>query len=521
MKIVTVQQMQDIEKSADAGGLSYEQMMYNAGRGMADWLAENLDLRKGVVGLVGSGNNGGDTLIALTALSRQGGRTMAFLVKDRQDDPLLSAYSEQGGQVIDISQNENMDLLRSALQPGTVLLDGILGTGLRLPLRGGLQEVMTAIRKVVNDRPGVLVVAVDCPSGMDCDTGDVSGETLRADHTLCMAAIKQGLLKQPGRDHAGHLYRIGIGIGDIHEHISDSLPELVGEEFVRRYLPDRPADGHKGTFGTCQVIAGTRTFTGAAFLAGQAAYKAGCGLVDVATLGSVQNSLSASFPEAVWTLLPEMDWGYDPMGVGILEEKFQAADSLVIGPGFGVAESSQAFICHFFEKCPETCPVLVDADGLKLLSRLNQWWDQLPKNAILTPHPGEMAVLSGLTVGEIQADRWAVARRYAQMWDVILVLKGAETVIAAPDGNLFINPISDPALATAGSGDVLAGMIGGLLAQGCSPKAGSVAGVWLHSQAGLAAKKALGTDISVTAVDILNGIHVVFHEVKNGFKIEV
>jgi NAD(P)H-hydrate epimerase len=275
---------------------------------------------------------------------------------------------------------------------------------------------------------------------------------------------------------------------------------------VRDFLPERPSFGHKGTFGTCQIVAGTRAFTGAAYLAGKAGYRAGCGLVDIASLPIVHKCLAGTLVEAVWTILPEDSEGYAPLAAEILEGKLQHADSLILGPGFGLAESTKAFVYQLLERTPDKCPVLIDADGLKLLSRHERWWEKLPENAILTPHPGEMAVLTGLTVDEIQADRWGAASQFAQKWGVTLILKGAMTVVATGKGNLFINPISDPSLATAGSGDVLSGLIGGLLAQGVSPKAASIAGVWLHSQAGIMAGKRLGTATSVTAVDILDCI---------------
>jgi len=515
MKIVTVQQMQAIEKSADSTGLSYAQMMHHAGLGVGAWVGEKLDLRQGVVGLVGSGNNGGDTLIALTSLAMRGARTAAFLAKDRGEDPLLTAYDDLGGQVVDISSEENMDLLQAAIQPGTIILDGVLGTGLRLPLRGALLGVMAKVYGIVKERPGALVVAVDCPSGMDCDTGEVAEVTLKSDFTLSMAAVKQGLLKYPGRGYAGQLQWIGIGITDIHDHIVDPLPEMIHAELVRKFLPERPKSGHKGTFGTCQVVAGTRAFSGAAYLTGKAAYRAGCGLVDMATLPGVQNQLAGSLVEAVWTILPKRGGAYDPQGVEILGEKLLNADALIFGPGFGLAESTASLVHQLIEAIPKKCPVLIDADGLKLLSQLKNWWQKLPENVILTPHPGEMSILTGLSVDKIQADRWNLATRYAKDWGVTVILKGAVTVIATQHGDVFINPTSDPSLATAGSGDVLSGMIGGLLAQGTSQVGASVAGVWLHTQAGLKASARLGTTVSVMATDILEHVPAAFQSIRN------
>ena len=510
MDIVTVNQMQAIEKSANAGGLSYDQMMQNAGVGIAKWVKENLSLQNGVVGLVGAGKNGGDTLIALKSLSIHGIRTIAFLVKARGDDPLITAYLDAGGQVVDISRNTNLDILRAALLPGTILLDGILGTGLRLPLRGILRDVMAGIQDTVKNRPGGCVIAVDCPSGMDCDTGEVSPVTLPAMHTLCMAAIKQGLLKHPGRSTAGQLHIIQIGIGNIRDHLAERLPEMLEADHVHQLRPRRPSSGHKGTFGTCQIIAGTAAYTGAAYLAGKAAYRVGCGLVDVATQDVVQRCLAGQLVESVWTILPESAGGYDHGGASIIVDHLKKADALVVGPGLGLAAPTRVFMQRLVEKLPHELPVVFDADGLKLLGSRKDWYERLPEQVIITPHPGEMAVLCGQPVDEIQADRWGTASRYAQLWGVVLILKGAETVIALPDGGVLVNPVSDASLATAGSGDVLAGMIGGLLAQGLSPQAASVVGVWQHAQAGLLAKTALGSDASVTACDLLDYIHETF-----------
>lgn len=505
MKIVSVHQIQAIEKAADESGFSYRKMMETAGQGVASWIYENFPVIGSVVGLVGSGNNGGDTLVALTRLSTWGLRTIAFLAKRRESDDLMETYISAGGHLVDISNGENLDYLEAALLPGTIVLDGILGTGLKLPLRGSLKAVMGNLCPLLENRSGVRLVAVDCPSGVDCDTGEASDETFAVHDTLSMAAMKQGLLKHPAREKAGQIHIIDIGIGEISDYISQTLPEMITRETVKSFLPDRPAASHKGTFGTCLVIAGTPSYTGAAYLTGKAAYRAGCGLVHIATLRSVQQSLAGHLAEAVWTVLPDKNGYYEENEIKILENVISKADSLVIGPGWGLAESNTAFLSALLDIIPENLPTVIDADGLKLLRRIPQWWRLLPEQSILTPHPGEMSVLTDLKISEIQSNRWEIAKEYAGRWGVSLVLKGAETVVA-DDGMIWVNPISEPALATAGSGDVLSGLIGGLLAQGVPSYKAAVISVWLHGQAGILAKTKLGTDISVTAVDILNSI---------------
>lgn len=504
MKIVSVEQMQAIERSADAAGLSFEAMMQNAGRGIADWISQYVPLKHGVIGLVGSGNNGGDTIIALTWLTKWGVRTIAFLVKQREDDPLLDDYLAHGGAVVDLSENNHLDVLEAALIPGGVVLDGILGTGFRLPLRGSLLDVMANTHKLLQNCLELLTIAVDCPSGVDCDTGEVADVTFAADHTLTMAAMKKGLLMHPARSLTGEFHSIGIGINDPTTYITDDLPVMIDDMLVSRLFPDRPSIGHKGTFGTCLVIAGSTPYTGAAYLTGKSAYRAGCGLVHMGVFKDVHASLSGRLIEAVWTVLPKIAGGFDKKGISILQSALAKANAIVIGPGWGLSDQNVAFLGGLLESIPSTTPLIIDADALKLLVNLGQWWSMLPDQVVLTPHSGEMSILTGLEVGEIQANRWAIAMEYASRWHVDLVLKGAMTVISSCGESLYVNPVSDAALATAGSGDVLTGFIGGLLAQSSPANQASILGVWIHAMAGQMAGKYLGTDLSVTAIDILN-----------------
>ena len=506
MKIVSVAQMQGIEKKADESGISYSEMMVNAGRGVAEWVYERFPEAPHVIGLIGSGNNGGDTLVALERLSLWGFRTTGFILKERDEDGLSQSYIKAGGNLVDISKGENFNFLRSAIAPGTIVLDGILGTGLKLPLRGELASVMGKVCQLVEIRPGVSVIAVDCPSGIDCDTGEASEAVLTADLTLTMAAVKQGLLKHPARAKSGDIHVIDIGIGKLSTYLSDDVPEMITKDMVTAFLPERPPESHKGTFGTCFVIAGTPNYTGAAYLAGKAAYRGGCGLVHIATLQSVHRSLSGKLVEGVWTILPGVDGFYDPEGIGLVEEKLFQVDSLVVGPGWGLSESNENFLKELLSIIPKDLPTVFDADGLKLLREIPQWRHSLPDQTILTPHPGEMGILADLEISDIQSNRWDVAKEFAGKWGVTLVLKGAETVIADYGGNVWICPISEPALATAGSGDVLTGLTGGLLAQGLSAQKAAVSSTFIHSHAGVLAKQKAGTDISITAVDILNSL---------------
>jgi NAD(P)H-hydrate epimerase len=299
-------------------------------------------------------------------------------------------------------------------------------------------------------------------------------------------------------------------------------------ERVREILPDRPLNSHKGTYGTALVVAGSVNYTGAAYLAGRAAYRIGAGLVTLGVPAPLHSVLAGQFPEATWILLPH-EMGVIAEGAAeVLRENMERATALLFGPGFGMDDKTGAFISRLIgadqrsdrpgmgfpsmakegskKEKDELPPLVIDADGLKLLSRIPDWASYLPAPAVLTPHPGEMGFLTGLSVKEIQADRLEIARRFSKQWGHVVVLKGAFTVIAGPDGQEAVIPVATPALARAGTGDVLAGLIVGLRAQGVDAFPAAMAGAWIHAHAGLMAAEILGNTASVLAEDVLDSV---------------
>src|SRR6266498_815893 len=249
MKLVTVSQMQAIEKEADASGLTYDQMMENAGQGLADII---LSLYVGeteleVLGLVGPGNNGGDTLVAMSSLAAQGWKTRAYLVKRKKDD-LVKRFLEAGGEVL--SKENPFEQLAQAIETTDVLLDGIFGTGFKLPLKKDVAELLSEVNEVLDGLDeSPLIIAVDCPSGIDCDSGGVADETIAADLTVTMAAVKQGMLKLPAFEYVGELTVVDIGLPVDLPSLKDLKTDVADEEAVSALLPERPLDSHKGTFG--------------------------------------------------------------------------------------------------------------------------------------------------------------------------------------------------------------------------------------------------------------------------------
>ena len=541
MKLVTVAEMQAIEREADASGLSYERMMENAGGGLAEVVAEVYgDLKDGgALGLVGSGNNGGDALVALSVLAGQGWMASAYIVRPRPaDDPLVVRLYEAGGKIYQAAEDEGFASLKALLSQHAVVLDGVLGTGARLPLKaevaGALDEARRTIQRL--EAPP-RVVAVDCPSGVDCDSGQAASECIPADLTVTMAAVKRGLLAFPAFSLVGDLRVVGIGLPDEGAALQawQSVRRVVPTaERIRQVLPERPADAHKGTFGTALIAAGSVNYTGAALLSGEAAYRIGAGLVTMAVPAPLHAVLAGQLPEATWLLLPHDAGVIAPGAADVILKNLGRATAMLVGPGFGMEDATRDFLARLigsdsrpsrggigFVRQAKTGapseqatlpPLVIDADGLKLLARLPDWPARLPVPAVLTPHPGEMAVLTGLSTEEIQADRLGVAGRFSQEWGHVVVLKGAFTVIAAPDGQEAVIPVATAALARAGTGDVLAGLIAGLRAQGVEAYPAAIAGAWIHAQAGLRAAEMLGSTASVLAGDVLEAVIEVISE---------
>ena len=539
MKLVTVAQMREIEQEADANGLTYAEMMENAGRGLAEIINEiTFDDESGdVLGLVGPGNNGGDTLIALTHLAGEGWHVCAYLVKRKKKDELVARLLEAGGEVTFAETDRDFSALGMCFESAEILLDGLLGTGIKLPLKPEISSVLEQslfIMAEMEEPP--YIIAVDCPSGVDCDSGQAALECLPADLTITMAAVKRGLLKLPAFEFVGDLALVDIGLPDDLPSFQHLETEVADHELVAGLLPERALDSHKGTFGTALIVAGSINYTGAAFLAGMAAYRSGAGLVTMAVPGPLHGVLAGQLPEATWILLPH-DMGNIAGSAAALTKSLESASALLVGPGFGLEAKTRDFLedllagksnakkqtsqIGFVHKETETKnasihlpPMVVDADGLKLLAQIPDWHKKLPPLSVLTPHPGEMSVLTGFSKDEIQNDREAVAGKYAKEWGHVVVLKGAFTVIAAPNGQMTVIPVASPALARAGTGDVLAGLIVGLRAQGLDAYDAAVAGAYIHAKAGLMAAEDLGTAASVLAGDILNSVVDVISELE-------
>ena len=540
-KIVTIDQMRRIEQAADAGGWSYDQMMERAGQAVAAEVMSRLAEPRGkrILILVGSGNNGGDGLAAGCRLQETGSIVTAYLVRPRSDpDAHASRLRELGGLVLARAEDADESALARLTAEADVLIDAVLGTGSRLPLSEEVSAVLSrveAARSTRSRRP--LSLAVDCPSGLDCDSGAHAPETLAADVTVTLAAAKPGLLRFPGAGLVGEIVIGEIGLNPGLKELSEVPMELADAKTVRAWMPARPPDSHKGTFGKVVIAAGSINYPGSAALAGEAAYRVGAGLVTLAVPGGVQLPLVAALREATWIILPQEMGVLTEAAAEVLRKGCRGATALVLGPGLGREEVTRHFLERLLkpsesnvrgrmgflprenEAAPQAEPLpqlIVDADGLRLLSALEDWPARLPPGSILTPHPGEMSALTGLDRDTIQANREGVAREKAAEWRHVVVLKGAHTVVAAPDGRAWVMPFATAALAKAGTGDVLAGAIGGLCAQGVAAVEAAALAAFLHGRAGVLAAEKSGTTAGVLAGEVAGLLPAAIAELERG-----
>jgi NAD(P)H-hydrate epimerase len=469
LRLVTGQEMREVDNRAIREyGIPGVVLMENAGLRVVEELEREFGplAERRVCVFAGPGNNGGDGFVIARHLLCRGIWTKVFLVGKRErvrGDALVNLnILEKMGASITVLSERNDNRVQVALALCDIIVDALLGTGSSGPPRAPFPAVMEAIKG--SSRP---VVAVDIPSGLDPDTGKVADCCLKAQLTVTFGLPKRGLCLLPGAEYVGRLVVADIGLPPA--LLQGGKTRLVSRGYVASILPQRPSASHKGTFGHLLLLAGSRGFAGAAVLAARGALRSGAGLVSLAVPGEIVPLVAPQVPEAMV---------HERTSV---EELLERATAVVVGPGLGMSPDARRLLRDLLGKIEK--PVVIDADGLNILAQEGLEL-VAKKNVVLTPHPGEMARLAGLPVADIQADRVEVARSFAKKWGLVLVLKGARTVVAGPDGTVFVNPTGNPGMATGGTGDVLAGMIGSLLAQGLGPVEAATAAVFLHGLAG-------------------------------------
>ena len=517
MKIVTSDQMRQIEACSEQAGVSTDTLMEMAGLAVAKRVRHHLGHLAGVsiLVLVGPGNNGGDGLVTARHLHRWGARVGVYLCRARREpDPNLTILRDHGIPIVQAYRDDGIAELKQSLAAAHMVVDSVLGTGAVRPMEGALKAIFEELGHARAKRPDLRLLAVDLPTGLNADTGEVDPACVSADITVTLGYPKAGLFESSGADKAGRVEVVNIGLpGGLDEDVGR---ELMTARWARNALPRRPRAAHKGTFGRTLVVAGSRNYVGAAHLAATAATRAGAGLVTVAIGESLQAALAAKAVEPTYLPLPESSPGVlSPQAASEVLSSLSEYEALLLGCGLGQAAATRDLVeCILYSGTPLPLTV-VDADGLNILSMTDEWWERFPSLAVVTPHPGEMARLRAEPTEEIQESRVGRAIESAERWNKVTVLKGAHTVVAFPGGRAMLSPFANPGLASAGTGDVLAGTIAGLLSQGLGLEVAAALGVYLHGAAGERVRRELG-DTGMVAGDLLVSLPHVIKDLRDG-----
>jgi yjeF C-terminal region, hydroxyethylthiazole kinase-related/yjeF N-terminal region len=497
MKIVTATQMQALDRrTITEGHITGLTLMEHAGTGVVEAMERTYGplVNKRVAIVCGKGNNGGDGFVVARLLRRKRARPSVLLLtraKDLQGDAarMYRRFVAASGSA-SVQANPNTECVRSHLQSADLVVDALLGTGLSSPVSGTYETTIDLLNDISAEKP-CPVVAVDLPSGIHADTGAVLGTAVRASLTVTFGLPKIGLYLGEGIDHAGQVRIFDIGIPRSYADSIESRISLITSEHVRRLLPRRLPSAHKGTYGHAAIIAGSIGKSGAAAMAAAAALRIGTGLVTIATPCSVNPILEAKLVEAMTVPMPETEAKTLAFsGLELLVTFANARSAVAIGPGLTTHPDTTRLIQALLRRLEK--PFVLDADGLNAVSEKTVLLNACKHCPILTPHPGEMARLDKTSAQSVNRDRIGTATHFAEQHGVILILKGARTIVARPDGYVAICPTGNPGMATAGTGDALPGIIVGLLAQQLSPWDAACAGTYLHGLAGDLAAGELG-----------------------------
>lgn len=530
VKLVTVSQMREIEAQADQNGISYAEMMRRAGIMAARQVLKMIEgiSEPRVTLLIGKGNNGGDGLVVARHLLEQGNIDVRCYLLARPSDDFWPFVEARAANVfMAFAEDDDGRVLRHMVASADLIIDALFGIGVRLPIEGTGEKVLRAVHQAINERkaaqpPNIAlhpaspsaqptrafpqVLAIDCPSGLDCDDGRIDRKAIPADVTITSIAPKIGQMLFPGAAYVGDLVVAPLGIPDDLPAMREPTPTLITSLQAKARLPHRPPDGNKGIFGKVLVIGGSRMYRGASTLSAEAAYRVGAGLVAVASIAVVVESVATSQRESIFIELTDESGYISRIGVDDLAPHITNYDAILVGPGLGLSDGTREFLRRLLhaEALP---PLIIDADALNIIAERGDMLDSLPPDSILTPHPGEMARLCRMRVDDIQADRITITREKTREWGVTLVLKGAHTVIASDDDEpVCVMPFKSTALATAGTGDVLAGIIAGLRAGGVAAKDAAILGAYIHGTCGHLAAEKHGNERSVIAGDVAAAI---------------
>lgn len=504
MKLATPKQMNEIDSyTINEIGIPGIVLMENAALRVVEEIERDLKgvVRKNIALFAGKGNNGGDAFAAARHLYNKGADVRVYMLAEKGEIKgdawtNLAALDKMGVETVELLEKQQCSRLHDDLKSSDLIVDGILGTGLKGDVKGLVEEVI----KIINNS-GKAVISIDIPSGVSGETGKVLGTCINANKTVTFALPKIGLMVCPGCESAGELVVADIGIPSKSVDRLNIRLNTVDRDYVSGLLPLRFKNSNKGDYGKIFIVTGSVGMTGAGCLTAGAALRTGAGLVYIGVPSKLTSIYDTLVLESVTVPLEDNNTGYLSRNcIAQILERLKRSTAAAVGPGLSTSDDTVEIVGKIIESAE--IPVVYDADALNAISRDVSVLKKLKTKCIITPHPGEMSRLGGITIEEVQNNRVEVAREFAAKWNVVTVLKGSRTIVADPDGEVYINTTGNPGMATGGTGDVLTGIITGLSAQGLKPLEAAVAGVYLHGLAGDNAAKIKG-EHGMTAGDLV------------------
>lgn len=508
MFVAGQKEMQQMDKyTIEKIGLSGVVLMENAGaKVVEEIMAVSPCKNPRVIVLAGGGNNGGDGFVIARRLFDLGMEPLLCLLVDPERikgdaKAHFDVYLNRGLPIFYLQEN-SLEGLRKELDKKDIIIDAILGTGVKGPVRKPIEQVIS----IVNEYKGKkLVISVDIPSGVNSDSGKVDGVAIKAVKTVTFVFPKKGFFLNDGPKCVGEWKAVDISVPpSIAEELGLVMPKLITEPLVKASVPVRPFHGHKGTFGHALILGGARQYVGAPIFAAKSALHSGAGLVTLAIPESIYPMAATQNPESLFLPLSESDGHFSNKAIKEISPFLHQFNSIAIGPGMSRFSGGEEWMKSFMTLLTGQ-PIVIDADALYLLRDELDWVSHYRGDVIFTPHPGEMARLVNKTVKEVEENRLEIARTFAKDNGVFLLLKGHRSIIATPDGDEYINPLGHDALGKGGSGDVLTGLITSFLAQGAPPLNSLISASYLHARAAEEKAKTL-SHYGVMPLDIINGV---------------
>ncbi len=480
MIVLNSAQSKELEREAVKGGKDYLQLMENAGTAAVRYLQKKYTFeQKKIVILCGKGNNGGDGYVAARRLSELGALVVVALAQGLPATDISNVmFSKLQNTAVKIMNNyQNTEMLRSMLASADYIIDAVYGTG----FHGKIREELLPLFQMAN-QSSAKKISLDMPSGANCDTGEVEGACIHADYTITFSTLKSGHLLTPARYFCGQVVVVPIGI-DLALIKNQKRSFYVTEfEDVKALLKPRNPESNKGDYGRLLCFCGSEGMSGAAIMSARAAARCGAGIVHTVLPKSIYSIVASHVIESVYTLLDDDQDEFTPELMVSLNSALSKASACLIGCGVGTGKNTADAVRHLITN--SKVPLIIDADGINIISENINVLQNVSVPVVLTPHPGEMARLCKTSVADIQAHRFQYAKIFAGKHHVILVLKGAGTIVALPNGEAYLNLTGNAGMAKGGSGDVLAGMIASFIAQKMNPSKAVAAAVYLHGEAG-------------------------------------